>query len=107
MRYHLIWPFIKWMLTGSFSGVSALNKKYRREMEQHPGLAIFIGTICSILFIAVTTIVGVVIFNGVYVKYTFIASFIIAVYYVVYTFFSVMFNKFLDERKELFETIKR
>lgn len=105
MRYYLIWPFIKWMLFSSTSGLVTLNKKYRLEMAQNPGLGIFVGIVCSVLFIAVSTILGVVIFES--VKYPFLCAVVSSVSYVVYTFFSVLFNKFLEERNELFEVIKR
>lgn len=107
MRYHLILPFIGYLFRKTFSGVFKLNRKYRREMESNPGLAIFLGTICSVLFVIVTTLISSCFLSDIYdvrnVAFTSIAS---AVIYIVYTFFNIQFNNFLEERQELFDVIK-
>ena len=107
MRLYLILPFIGFLLRKSFSGVFKLDKTYRREMEKHPGLAIFMGAVCSILFVAVVTILGVIFFGEtVRVKYICFTAIATALTYVSYTFFRMLFNSFLEERQELFDIIK-
>lgn len=107
MRYHLILPFIGYLFRKMFSGVFKLNRTYRREMESHPGLAVFIGAVCSILFVAVLTVASVIfIGNELSVKYVFFGAACTAVSYIIFTFFSIQFNNFLEERQELFDVIK-
>lgn len=107
MRTHLILPFIGYLLRKTFSGVIKINKNYRREMDRNPGLMIFAGSICSLLFVAVTTVISVLLFNEkVFVTTAFFGSMVVAVGYVTFTFFSILFNNFLAERQELFDMIK-
>lgn len=107
MRTHLILPFIGYLLRKTFSGVIKINKEYRRGMDHNPALMIFAGSVCSLLFVAVTTIIAVLLLDEkVFVKTAFFGSIVVAVGYVTFTFFSILFNKFLDERQELFEMIK-
>lgn len=107
MRLHLILPFFSFLLRKTFSGVFSLNRKYRREMEHNPGLAIFLGTICSVLFVAVSSILGALLLTDfMSIRYVFMSAITLAVSYVVYTFFSIQFNNFLEERQELFDVIK-
>jgi threonine/homoserine/homoserine lactone efflux protein len=76
-------------------------------MESHSGLAVFIGCICGLIFVIGTTLLGMLIIGDSHMlKYVFLSSAIGAVLYIVYTFFSVQFNDFLEERQELFEIIK-
>ena len=107
MRYHLILPFIGYLFRKMFSGVFTINRKYRREMESNPGLALFIGAICSILFVAFSTLGTAIALNdAIGLKYGFTISASLSVCYVLYTFFSTLFNDFLEERQELFDVIK-
>ena len=107
MRFHLILPFFGYLFRKSFSGVFSLNKKYRREMEKNPGLMIFVGALCGLLFVAVTSIIGAMLAPETYqVKYVFFTAIASAVTYILYTFFSIQFNNFLEERQELFDVIK-
>lgn len=107
MRYHLILPFIGYLFRKMFSGVFKLNRKYRREMESNPGLAVFIGIICSILFVLGTTLISSCFLSDGYdVRSVAIASCAGSVIYIVFTFFNIQFNNFLEERQELFDVIK-
>ena len=107
MKLHLILPFIGYLLRKMFSGVIRLNRTYRREMENHSGLAVFIGCICGLIFVIGTTLLGMLIIgDSPMLKYLFLSSIIGAVLYIVYTFFSVQFNDFLEERQKLFDIIK-
>ena len=108
MRYHLVLPFIGWLFKKTFSGVFKLNKNYRREMCRNPGLGLFIGAICSLLFVAAVTIVSVIFSNGTrdVITYSFLSAAFISVSYVLGTFFSILFEDFLEERQELFDMIK-
>ena len=107
MRYHLIWPFIGYLLRKMFSGVIKLNRRYRREMENHSGLALFIGCICGLVFVIATSLIGMLVVGDSHMlKYVFLSSVIGTVLYIVYTFFSIQFNNFLEERQELFDIIK-
>jgi len=106
MKLHLILPFINFLFRKAFSGVFSLNRKYRREMENHSGLAIFVGLVCSVLFVLVSAVTGALLFDTTGFRLGFISSICVAVSYVVYTFFSIQFNNFLEERQELFDVIK-
>ena len=107
MRLHLILPFLGYLFRKSFSGVFSINKQYRREMEKNPGLMIFAGTLCGAMFTAVTTLIGALLLHEFYqVKYVFFAAIATAVSYITYTFFSIQFSNFLEERQELFDVIK-
>ena len=107
MRYHLILPFIGFLFRKAFSSAFRLNRAYRREMERHPGLAIFLGAICSLLFVAITTVVSAIFIGDTLgVRYVFVGAAFTAISYIVFTFFSILFNDFLEERQELFDVIK-
>lgn len=108
MRYHLILPFIGFLLKKMFSGVFKMNKKYRREMEQNPGLMLFIGTVIGTLTVMVLTVITALFLSDhVDVRYMLFTYIGIAVSYILYTFFSIQFNDFLEERQELFDIIKK
>ena len=108
MRYHLVFPFIGWMLRNMFSGVFAANRKYRINMEDHPALSLFAGTVCSFVFTAFMTLFSAGLFDDFHhVRYTAITAFVSSIGYVIFTFFSILFEKFLDDRKQMFEDIKR
>jgi uncharacterized protein YacL len=107
MRSHLIMPFIFFLLKKMFSGVIEVNKKYRREMERMPALMIFVGTICSTLYLVVSSLI--VISTGAdkdIIRYAFLLNLCLCVCYIIYTFFSIQFNDFLEERQEMFDIIK-
>lgn len=107
MKLHLILPFIGFLLKKIFSGVFKIHRRYRDTMEDSPGLALFAGTMCSLLFVMFSSLISMMAFQEILpIKYTFVASVIVSLSYVCYMFFSMQFKNFLDERKELFDIIK-
>jgi len=107
MRYHLILPFFGWILKNMFSGVFNINKRYRREMEDHPGLMIFAGTACSVGFTLAAMIVAALVSGDIYVvRIALLLSATASLGYVTFTFFSTLFSKFLDDRQEMFNNIR-
>lgn len=107
MRVHLVLPFIGFLLKKVFSGVFRIHRRYRETMEDSPGLAMFAGTMCSIGFVMVATFISMMAFQEISpIKYTIVASAVVAFSYICYMFFSMQFKNFLDERKELFDIIK-
>lgn len=108
MRYHLVLPFIGWMFRNMFSGVFAFNRKYRNNMEDNPALSLFAGTICSFVFTAFMTLFAAGLFDDFHhVRYAAITALVSSVGYVIITFFTTLFEKFLDDRKQMFDDIKR
>jgi uncharacterized membrane protein YuzA (DUF378 family) len=95
------------MMSRSFSGVISINKKYRKEMSDNPGLMIFIGVVCSIVSTAVSSLLSLLLFgNPEVTRATFLIVGFSAIGYIIFTFFSVLFEKFIDERGHLFRVMK-
>lgn len=90
-----------------FSGVIKLHNQYKKGMRENTGMSLFAGFCCSLLFTAMTVLINAITLKTIlligYVPIGAIASF----GYVLFMFGSMLFNSFLEERQELFETIKR
>lgn len=107
MQYHLVLPFIGYLFRKTFSGVFDLHKKYRREMDRNTSLAILLGVLCTVLFTAITTVISSAFLPETQqVRYVMMADIIGCLGYMVYTFFSIQFSNFLEERQQLFDVIK-
>ena len=107
MRLHLVLPFIGYLFRKMFSGVFALHKKFRREMDRNTALSILLGFLCIILFTAITTVISSAFLPEPHqVRYVLMIDVIGGISYMVYTFFSIQFSNFLEERQELFDVIK-
>lgn len=115
MKLHLVLPFIGFLLKKMFSGVIKVHHEYQNEMDHNPALMLFAGTVCGFLFIVATTLLSIGIYQlgfvefmseRLFVKSAFIGSIIFAVGYITYSFFNAQFNKFLEERRALFDVIK-
>lgn len=107
MRLHLILPFMGWLFRKSFSGVIRIHQQYQRQMDDTPALMLFIGTILSVLFTALTTLTMTVILGRPGLIEVFYTAAFASLSYVVLSFVSMLFDNFKEERRELFETIKK
>jgi hypothetical protein len=76
-------------------------------MYENPALGLFIGLVCSVLFTAVTVLASALIFGVIPMIGVIPIPVIISIGYILIMFGSMLFSSFLDERKELFEIIKK
>lgn len=113
MKPFIIWAFVKWCLSNIFGGLINRHYVFVKTMRREPALAVLLSILFGLLTIGATMIISLAVGpddTKAARELSALVGFITALCVVGYTTaIAVMaaWRSFVDDRNELFETLKR
>ena len=103
----VFFSFLRWLVVKAGQGLLGLNRRYRELLEDELGAAIFIWIMLSILVnVVVAFIVLVTLETPAVMGTVMLTTFAVCIAFLLSHAFSLLFARFKQERRELFDTIR-